>query len=176
MNDSLYSKKVDAGTSRCDINGSWMLSSVLEAMQDTANEHCKFLHVGHDDLALKNLTWVLFKVDLRIVRYPKLGEQVTVKTLTKRSNFKFFPRYYTIEDETGSQICKAGALWMLKDKESRSAMTSRESGIELPNAKDIVTPIRISTKSKDVDGEVFVYPYTALYLLQARGVRSLRGR
>ena len=76
-----------------DLNGIWKLSAFFEITQETANEHCRALRVGRDDLAEKDLTWVLFKTDIAVERYPRLGETVTVETFTKKRFMHFLPRY-----------------------------------------------------------------------------------
>lgn len=163
MNGSVFKKVFVYGTSRCDINGKWKLSSMLEAMQDTANEHCHSLHVGRDDLVHNGLVWVLFKIDLQIDRYPQRGEKVTILSFTKGSTFKFFPRYYIGLDEKGNQIYKAGSLWMLMDKNKRRAVSSKECGVDLPDAKEYEVPIKVSVVSKNVEGEPQSVRYTPVY-------------
>ena len=139
------------------------MSSIFQALQDTANEHCQLLLAGRDDLALKGLTWVLFKIDLQIDRYPILGETVTVRTFTKGSSFKFFPRYYVVEDISGHQLCRAGSLWILMDRETRRTVTSKEFGMKLPNVTEIEIPIRISTASSKIVGNEIIGTYKPLY-------------
>ncbi len=152
-----------SGTSRCDLNGLWKLSALLEALQETANEHCRMLHAGNDDLSAMGLTWVLFKIDLQVDRYPRAGETVAVQTFTKGSSFKFYPRYYVVTDCAGYPVSKAGALWMLMDKSSRNTVTPKECGIVLPNERDAEIPLKISTASNRVEGEAISFPYTPEY-------------
>ncbi len=159
---SVIERTWSPGTSQCDINGTGKLSFILEIMQNTAYEHCRVLHVGHDELSGKGLTWVLFRTDIQIARYPRPGERLTVQSFTKGSRIRFFPRYYTVTDESGERICCAGSLWMLMEKASRKSVSSRESGIVLPDA-DMEAPLRISTLTETVEGEARDSTYTPVY-------------
>ena len=134
----------------------------MEAMQNTANEHCRKMLVGRKELEYQNLAWVLFKMDLQIDRYPDIGEEVTVQTFTKGSKFKFFPRYYIVFDENGNQLCKAASLWMLMDKAKRTTVSSKECGIVLPD-EDYEIPLKVSTISKKVLHSPVSGLYTPLY-------------
>ena len=150
-------------TSRCDANGLWRLSSLLEAMQDTANEHCSLLHAGREELREKNLSWVLFKMEMQIDRYPCLGERITVRTYTNGTFFRFCPRYYAVQDENGNCICRAGSLWMLMDLTTRKTVSPQQAGIAMPKAPETETPIRIPTGSPELEGQGVCQLYRPQY-------------
>ncbi len=135
----------------------------MEAMQDTANEHCRLIHIGRDDLAKRGLSWVLFKVELQIEQYPRLDQKVTIRTFTKGSRFKFCPRYYIIRNQEGQEICKAGALWMIMDMRSRTTLIPQKCGIEPPNEQYNGVPLQISTASKMIEGAKKIFDYQPVY-------------
>lgn len=149
-------------TAQCDPFGSARLSAVLEAMQDAAADHFDALHAGHEALSGAGLAWVLFKLDAQIDRYPRHREQVTVRTFTKQSRFKFYPRYYVMYDERENRLAAAGALWMLMDLHSRRTVLPKDSGILLPDAP-LDPPIKISATAKQLTGEGQTEAYRPTY-------------
>ena len=70
-----------------------------------------------------------------IARWPEYDETVTLKTWPGKSMHLFFPRYYTLQDEQGSVLVRASALWALMDRQSRSMIFPEEAGIEIPGAE-----------------------------------------
>ncbi len=163
--DSLasFEKRFHLGTSECDINGQWMLRSLLEMAQNTANEHSAALHLWHDDLIEQDLSWVLFKTDLYVDRYPRLGECVTVRTFTKGARSMFCPRYYLVTDARGALIARIGSLLMLMDRTTRKAVSPAERGIVLPDAEEEVPPVKISMGVKSLSGEEKRFRYQPQY-------------
>lgn len=159
----LYQTTFIPSTSQCDINGACKLSALLDAMQFTAHMHNKAAHVGRDDLSTKGLSWVLFKTEVEIERYPSIGETITIQTFTKVSRYKFFPRYYLVLDCAGNVLCKAGSLWMLMNNTSRNAVSAVASGIVIPEEEDHEIPIKISTLSKKVECHAISGQYSPLY-------------
>lgn len=149
---TVFEKSFFLGTSECDINGCWKLSSLLEIVQNTANEHGQSLHIWHGDLHEKNLSWVLFKTDLHVDRYPRLGETVRVQSFFKDMRFSFLPRYCIIKDETGKVIVRFGSLLTLIDLTTRKAVFPKEKGVILPEPSELEAPLRISMKQRAVEG------------------------
>ena len=145
------------------MNGRIKPSALLEAMQDTANEHCRQLGVDRYALSDKGLVWVVFRIEVQTDRYPKLGERLTVRTFTKGNRLHFYPRYYLILDEKGETIVRAGALWMLIDKDARSMVTPEKSGIKLPDADNCDIPVKISMSAKKTEGEKIARDHCPVY-------------
>lgn len=160
--DSIYEKQFVIETSQCDVKGSWRLSAALEAMQITANEHCRLLQIGRNDLEKAGLLWVLFRTDIEWNRYPRIGETVTIKTFMKGMNLKFFPRYFVFCDQNGATIGKAGSLWMMIDQITRKSVSAKDYGFEIPNA-DLEAPIRIAFVENKVKGATRSTQYAPQY-------------
>ena len=158
-----YERIYTAEISRCDLNGKVKPSALLEALQDTANEHCKHLGVDRSALSDMGLLWVIFRIDVQIGRYPKLGEKLVVQTFTKGSRLHFYPRYYRILNEEGEAIVRGGAIWMLMDKASRCTITPEKSGIKLPDAANCDIPVKLSMSAKKIEGEKIIRDYYPAY-------------
>ena len=94
-----YEEAFRLTTRDCDMNGTWRVSAILEAMQEAAGMHSMLLGCGRDDLLKNNMVWVLSRCELRMDRYPRIGEKVNVSTFPMPTRICFFPRYYIFTDE-----------------------------------------------------------------------------
>lgn len=153
MHSSIYEKRFRLGTSECDINGAWKLASLIEAINNTSNEWSKSLRLWHLDLQDKNVTWVLFRSELQVDRYPQLGEEVTVKVYSTKMRAMFYPRYCLIVDEEGNTAAKASSLLLLIDRDTRKVVSPSERGIEIPEPADGDKPLQLSIERRAVQGE-----------------------
>ena len=54
----------------CDVKGTWRLSAILEAMQESAGAHSLLLGCGREELLKRNIVWVLSRSELHMDRYP----------------------------------------------------------------------------------------------------------
>ncbi len=168
--NAVYERSFVPETCQSDPQGRWRIGAVLEAMQITANDHCRALRVWRDELGAKGLLWVLFRTDLRLDRYPCVGETVVVRTFTKAGRMKFIPRYFTFTDARGERFGAAGSLWMMIDRRTRASVSPAGCGFALPDAAEIEAPIRIGLGEKPIAGRTDARTYAPQYTdLDANG-------
>ena len=110
-------------------------SVLLTAMQEAAIRHTTLLGAGREKTLDRGLLWVVALQRAEIARWPEYDETVTLKTWPGKSMHLFFPRYYTLQDEQGSVLVRASALWALMDRQSRSMIFPEEAGVEIPGAE-----------------------------------------
>ena len=158
-----YEKTFRLGTSECDLNGAWRLGTLLEALQDTANEHGKEQHLWFTEMKEKNATWVLYHTELAIDRVPLLGESIRIQSFSKRPRAMFCPRYYRLLDEQGQSVARAGALLMLMDLTTRRAVMPASLGVEIPDAPDLEPTIKIPMLTPTLEGETDSCVYLPQY-------------
>ena len=158
-----YEEKITLRTRDCDMNGQWKPSAVLETMQEAAGAHSLLLGCGRDELLKNHTVWVLSRCELRMDRYPEIGETVTVSTFPMPTRIYFFPRYYVFTDERGESIGKAGTLWLLLDTQTRRMLPPGEVGHLIPDNRDLTVPMNIPATVGQLQGEEFVTEYTPVY-------------
>lgn len=158
-----YEKVFFLGTGDCDFQGKWKLSSLLDAVQNTSNEQSDKLHIWHYDNSSRNLSWVLYKNEMELIRRPHLGESVKVITYTKGIRLLYCPRYCLITDEKNDIIAKLGFLLMLIDRKTRKAVSPTRYGIEIPDVLEIEPAIKISMKHKAVTGKSLLTKHIPQY-------------
>lgn len=151
--NDIFTTRIHLGTSECDYRGQWKIASILEAAQNTANEHSDALQIWHRDLESKGVSWVLSKTEISVERYPRLGETVFIKTFTKGVRALFSPRYFLIEDEAGDEVARIGSLMLLLDHSTRKAVAPDKVGIMVPDSPDLSPTIKIPMRKVKVEGK-----------------------
>lgn len=102
-------------------------TSIMNYFSDVALEQCSLLNMDLDYMFKNNITWVLYKWDITIKRYPLIGEKITVST-TPYAFRKFYAyRKYDIKDSNGNVIVTANSVWFLLNIEKRRPMRITEN-------------------------------------------------
>lgn len=161
-------QKIHAETLRlvtrdCDLFGHWRPGAILEAMQEAAGAHAGLLGVGRDHLLEQNIVWVLSRADIRMDRYPAMGERVTVETFPHPCLRFFFPRYFVFRDEAGAVLGVAGTLWALVDCNTRRAVAAPAVAARLPDNADLTAPLPLPRAVPRVKGRERLFHRTAAY-------------
>ena len=128
-------------TKDCDINGEWRFSAILEALQETAGEHCDSLGCGRNDLRKKGIAWVLIRSEVQMDRYPGIGDKISVETFHTPTRHRLFPRYFIIRDAYRKTIGKASTLWTLMDLQTRQTVAPDPVASILPDNSDLKAPL-----------------------------------
>lgn len=91
------------------------LAALLDYLQDCCTFQSEDLGVGVGYLAEHKKAWVLSSWQIRIRRYPSMGEQITVSTWAY--DFKGFYGYrnFKIETEEGELLAYANSVWVFMD-------------------------------------------------------------
>ncbi|MDD6305627.1 MAG: thioesterase [Clostridiales bacterium] len=91
------------------------LPSLLDYLQDCCTFQSEDLGVGVEHLAETKTAWVLSSWEIRINRYPEMGEHIRVCTWPY--DFKSFYGYrnFTVEDEEGNVLADANSVWVFMD-------------------------------------------------------------
>lgn len=117
-----YSESVTIRTRDCDMSGHWKPSSIMEAMQEVAIDHCNSINLGRSVMDSLGIAWILSRCRVEIYRHPRIGEVCTVETWAMPTRHLFFPRAHTIRDADGNPIGEACGLWLLMDLKQRKAV------------------------------------------------------
>lgn len=92
---------------------------MLALLEETAAEHCLSIGYGLYDLIKQNIGWVLVSGALKMERYPRYKEKITIRTwLSSYSTIRGF-RENLIYDEKGEIIGRAKGLWIFFDIRDR---------------------------------------------------------
>ena len=124
----------------CDLGRTWRPSAMLEAMQETAGEHCARLGLPRAVLDARGVIWVLSRLRVEMERLPVIGETIAVETWPLAAKHMFFPRATAFCDGEGRRIGAALSLWVLMDLRTRR-ITRDDFVLEhLPENADLSAP------------------------------------
>lgn len=102
------------------------LPSVCNYFQEAAGLHANELNFDIEDLHKKGLTWVLYKMHLKVERYPRRWETIKIETWPSIGDgFRAF-RDYKMTDKDGKTVALGVSQWIVLDVLKRKA-------VRLPN-------------------------------------------
>ena len=100
-----YEKMYEIHYYECDKNLNCTLESIMNFLGDVGNKHAESLNVGMDYLTERNITWVFYKYNIKVNRYPEYEEKIRVKTVAEEFKKFYALRSYEIYDEKNIKIC-----------------------------------------------------------------------
>lgn len=103
-----------------DIDSSAKLSvgKLLDAMQDCVNINSESIGKGIEYMMEKRRTWFAISWNIEIKRFPKMFEDVVVKTWPYDFSTSIGYRNIVITDAEGEDIVCADSMWTLMDMET----------------------------------------------------------
>jgi medium-chain acyl-[acyl-carrier-protein] hydrolase len=113
MADLIYRKEFSIHTYESDFEGRARLVSLLNFLQDAAGDHATLLGWSVLDLFKKNMTWVLSRYHVRILRYPAWGERLEVVTWPSGRHGYFALRDFDVTDGNGKPVLFGTTSWMV---------------------------------------------------------------
>lgn len=93
------------------------LTALLDYLQDCCTFQGEDLGIGVDYLMREHVAWVLSSWEIEVIRYPQLGERITVGTWPYEFKGFYGSRNFLILDEEGEVLVKANSLWVFMDTE-----------------------------------------------------------
>jgi acyl-ACP thioesterase len=106
--------------------------TLMNYLGEAADSHIQKLGVSIQDLLEKGLLWVLVGYHLKVDRYPRAGETVTVNTWYPGRHERFYLRDFEVEGSDGVLIAAATTSWGLMDAEKRRPVNSEDALPDFP--------------------------------------------
>lgn len=118
------------------------MSSIINYFCDIGTKQSEELGVGINYLMEKRLSWVFYKYDINVKRYPKYGEKIKVVTMAKSFKKFYASRAYEIYDENNEKIVEGEGIFLLINIDRRRAVRIPEDqyivyGVDPENCPDI---------------------------------------
>lgn len=158
-----FEEIVELRTRDCDLNGKWRFSAMLEEMQEVAGIHCANMGYPRSALVAQGVVWVLVRNEIRMARYPMVGEKIRVGTFHMPTRHRLFPRYYLMTDEEGQQVGAASSIWALMSLETRESVSPESVGMVLPDNSGTPVPFGLPAMVPAVEGEEQVLTRVPVY-------------
>lgn len=114
-----------------DQNGQATLPVIANYFQEAAGKNARDLNFDIEDLHKKGVTWVLYRMHIKIEKFPKRWEKVTVNTWPSSGDGIRAFRDYQLMDEKGSFIGAGISQWMVLNIKSRRPARIPEEILEM---------------------------------------------
>jgi len=129
----IWLENTNVRSSEADFLSRWKLSGIFGAMVEAAAHHADHLGVGYQELLSRDIVWVLSRLKIRIHRFPRVQEPVTIQTWPKGIQQKiFYMRDYFVLAEDGSHLASATSAYVLANTKTRRMLSPQGMNGELP--------------------------------------------
>ena len=116
-------------------DGQWKPSGILVRMQEIAEDHAIALGCGRRDMVdSTGMAWMLIRLHLEMKKYPKIAQEIVIKTWHGPVERLTFPRYFSFFYPDGEELGCATSDWVLFDIRERKLM--RPSALLVPYRAD----------------------------------------
>ena len=113
--------------SEVDVTEKVTITAIMDYLQHIAYKHADQLGVGHHQIFHKNLTWLLLRYTIKIIRYPVPGEELNVSSWVAESNSqKYTIRDFEVKDKENNIICQATTSWLLYNYRKRQSLNFKD--------------------------------------------------
>lgn len=136
---------------------------VVERIIETATEHANLLGIGYDALIKKNIGWVLSRLSVEMIRYPRINEHYTFTTWIETYNHYFSERNFCITAPDGEIYGYARTVWVAMDFEKRCMANLNEFEKEAFPTAELLCPINKTPKISQPDENAVNSEYTFKY-------------
>lgn len=114
--NNIYEQKFHIYSYLVDSDLSLTLPHLMCLLQEVAWAHSNKVNVGWDFLQSQNMFWALTKFYLKIHRFPKWEETISIRTWAKAVQLIIHPRDFEVLDEQGNVLIAATSEWVILDK------------------------------------------------------------
>lgn len=136
-----YSKNYTVRSYECDCNNSLRILTLMNILQDIADENAALLGFGLEFCIKNGLTWVGTNYVLEIDRLPQIHENIKIVTWPSARNRLSAYRDFEVFGEDGKSIVRATSEWALISLERRRPVSVADN---LP-IKEVVESRAITT-------------------------------
>ncbi|WP_315081770.1 acyl-ACP thioesterase domain-containing protein [uncultured Clostridium sp.] len=159
----IFSKEYEVNYYDVDSNLKCKLSSIINYICDVGSRQSELIGGGMEYCTTNNCAWVFYKYDIKMYRYPKFGE--TISLTTKAIGFKKFYglRKYYIKDSEGVLIGEALALFFLINIEKRRPMRIQKEQYEFYGVDDDLDHDVSMEDIEKVEEEQFIKEFQIRY-------------
>ena len=96
-------------------DGRLRLVVLLRMLQEAAWQHANLLGKGFHHRQEGALFWVLSRLRLRMNRYPRWGDQLTIRTFPVGTQKLFALREFSLHADDGTLLGRASSAWLVVD-------------------------------------------------------------
>jgi acyl-ACP thioesterase len=153
--EPLFSENFRVRIDEADWTGRVTPVSLLNYLQDAAYQHAAEMGIAMADLRQQRLTWVLSRYFIRFFQYPKLKQNVQVRTWPSARDGRFTHRDYEVIADA-QPVVAATCSWALLNIDTRRPVLLDEflPAYPLRPSRSLEFPADKIPLADTVDGEV----------------------
>ncbi|MEP2025760.1 MAG: acyl-ACP thioesterase domain-containing protein [Reichenbachiella sp.] len=126
MDDSIYFHHLQVSSKDCTKLKTIKLPNLLDHMQEAAWSNATKLGFSTIDLMENNITWVMNRMRLEIIRLPKHKEKIKVETWPADMDKYFTKRDFRVWSLDGDLLVEATSNWLVMDINQRKLIAIPE--------------------------------------------------
>ena len=109
----IYTHSIRVRYAETGIAGTLKPVNAFNYFQNVASDHCAALGISALDLLPHNLAWVVFRYEIRIIRYPVWKETLHFRTWRYPHKNLYELRRFDVTDQDGNPMIQAKSSWIL---------------------------------------------------------------
>lgn len=141
MEPKEYSREYNIHYYEIDCKKRLTINRMIDFLCDVSICQSEKLNIGIDYLYSRNMAWMLFKWDVEVIKYPKLGEKITIKTIPYGVRKFYAYRRFQVLNSEGETIAIANSVWFLVDT---------QKGRPVKVTSDMIEGYRTEENPKDI--------------------------
>ena len=146
-----FSKTYYLAAGECNPQGELPLTLLMTRIIEVATLHANSWGVGYERLIRDNQVWVLSRVAIEMMEYPKVNTNYMLTTWIEDYNRHFSQRNMRIDDENGKPLGYVRTIWMVIDMNTRASVDIEKLGYIRENVSDIPCPIEPQSRLRPID-------------------------
>lgn len=131
MSQSIHTDDFEIRSYEVDETGSVTLPQVANYFQESAGKHAQELHLDITDLNQKGVTWVLYRMHIRIDHFPERWQNVSIRTWPSSGDGVRAYRDYELITAGGTILGVGVSQWMVLSIKSRRPMRMPEEILDM---------------------------------------------
>jgi len=151
VSDITFQETFKIRASEIDFSQQATLPAICNLLQEVAGNHARELEFDITDLQKDELTWVLHRLHVQMVRFPDWREIITIKTWPSSGDGLRAYRDFLIMDQNGDIIGRSLSYWLIMNIQTRRPARIPKDILEMaPDDTKHVLPIA-SNRYSDLD-------------------------
>lgn len=131
MSRSTFKEDVVIRSYEVDGSGAVSLPQIANYFQEAAGKHAHSLQFDISDLQKKGLTWVLFRMNIRVSDFPKRWDRVQIQTWPSSGDGIRAFRDYKLTSQDGTELAVGVSQWMVLDIQTRRPVRMPKEVVEM---------------------------------------------
>jgi acyl-ACP thioesterase len=118
MDNSVLTETHTVATFQVDFDCKITIPGVLMLLQDIAWQHANQHNFGYEHLRKQGLFWVLLRMHIEMLRYPRWTEALRIETWSKQPDTLAAYRDFEGRDADGNKLFAATSSWVILNRET----------------------------------------------------------